>query len=576
MRILTWNVNGLRSLVKYSPWCEHKDYKAILDALDAEIICLQETKLTPDRLDPSIALVDGYDAYFSMTQNKTGYSGVATYIKTSSIVGPFEAEEGITGVLSQNRTATARNNEQREIIGGHFSTEFSNSELLELDAEGRCIILDFGLFILFNVYCPHESNTERLPFKLKFHKVLQSRVESLLKSGKNVIVIGDINVTHLEIDHCDPQKAVREQKLKSFTDHPARRWFDGFLAPKGWNTVIDARPVNYGTRLDYILSSQELLPWVKLCDIQPHIMGSDHCPVIIELFDEIKDGELTIKLLDEMERLKTNKGTGKPSLCARFLPQFSGKFSLQNYFQRASDLNSKLENPGDLNISLNSVRSEKAISSSPSLSAPRKFVASKSGSSKKSKTGNSSKSSVTKSKKPDNTSSSGQRTLVSFFKSASSSSEDSVLSAETDRKIDADLDTEIQNFTELYDATVVDAETSEKQENTTSTGREESSNSRASTQNSQVQSQWMALFTPPPIPNCMAHGEKCKEYRVNKSGPNHGRKFYMCSRPVGPSPDDRCDFFEWAKPVKSSSKRNNEEINNANKSKESPKKRKIK
>ncbi|CAG8434975.1 7714_t:CDS:2 [Ambispora gerdemannii] len=567
-------------------WCEHKNYKVIFDALNADVICLQETKLTPDKLDSSVALIDDYDAYFSMTQNKTGYSGVATYVKTGSVVGPFAAGEGISGVLCQNRQTTRNNEEQQrqEIIGGHFLTEFSNNDLLDLDAEGRCVILDFGLFVLLNVYCPHESNTKRLPFILDFYEVLQLRVEALIKAGKNVIVVGDINVTHMEIDHCDPQRSVKEHGLKSFTDHPARKWFDGFLMPKGpmfhpneekmytcWNTVIDARPVNYGTRLDYVLSSEGLLSWIKLCDIQPHIMGSDHCPVIVELFEEIKVGELTIKLLGEMERLATNKRTETPDLCARFLPQFSGnQLTLQNYFQRTTDLNNKLENPKDLNISLDSAGREKAISSSP-LSSPRKFVVNKSGPSKKSKFSNSSN--MTKSKKQQDN---GQRTLASFFKSASSSSEDSVLPyVETDQKIGTDPNTEIQNPSELYEATVIDAVTSEKQDTTaTNTEREESS--RTLTQNSQVQSQWMALFTPPPIPKCIVHGEKCKEYRVNKSGPNHGRKFYMCSRPVGTSPEDRCNFFEWAKTGKSSSKRtSNEEINDVNKSKKSLKKQKI-
>jgi AP endonuclease-2 len=94
-------------------------------------------------------------------------------------------------------------------------------------------VLDFGLFVLFNVYCPHESSNERLPFKMRFYEVLQRRVEALLESGREVIIAGDLNVTHQKIDHCDPQKSIKEHNLRSFEDHPARQWFDAFVTPKG-------------------------------------------------------------------------------------------------------------------------------------------------------------------------------------------------------------------------------------------------------------------------------------------------------------------------------------------------------
>ncbi|CAG8749094.1 5004_t:CDS:2 [Racocetra persica] len=338
MRLLTWNVNGLRSLIQYHPWCEHKNYQTLLETLDADIICFQEIKLTLDRLDSSIAIIHGYDAYFSFAKGKPAYSGVATYVKTN-LITPVSAEEGITGVLNQSPADVKSPFDNHQSLSDtRICSEISDlttNELLDLDSEGRCVILDFKMFILFNLYCPHESSSERLPFKMNFYKVLQARVEALLRVGRQVIVLGDMNVTHKEIDHCDPQRSIREHELESFDDHPARKWFDGFVAPNG--PMVDLfRKFHPDEEGMYTLK------WFKSCSVEQKIMGSDHCPVVGELYDEIEEDGHKYILRNEIN-LSTNINNEKsetPRLCAKYLPKFNGsQRTLKSFFSKTSTKN---------------------------------------------------------------------------------------------------------------------------------------------------------------------------------------------------------------------------------------------
>jgi AP endonuclease-2 len=179
-----------------------------------------------------LAIVPGYDAYFSSSRGKGGYAGVVTYVKTS-VIRPVAAEEGISGILDEVPANAKSKDVMTTGIGPSIISEFTTEELLEIDSEGRCVILDFEIFVLFNVYCVHESSQERLPYKLKFYNILQRRAEALLNSGREVIIVGDLNVTHKEIDHCDPQKSIKEHGLESFGNHPARKWLDSWVSPNG-------------------------------------------------------------------------------------------------------------------------------------------------------------------------------------------------------------------------------------------------------------------------------------------------------------------------------------------------------
>lgn len=184
---------------------------------------------------------------------------------------------------------------------------------------------------------------------MAYSYTLAERVQNLLRMGREVVIVGDLNIAHLPIDQCgNVGRLNREDHLN---EHPARRWLDQFLAPNGdfhdvtrehhpgrkamytcWDTVKDTRPANYGARIDYTLVSKGLLPWVKFADIQANVYGSDHCPIFVDFHEEIisKDGT-TIRLQDLM---KTNAADGKrklPALATACWPEFAGR-RLQSFF----------------------------------------------------------------------------------------------------------------------------------------------------------------------------------------------------------------------------------------------------
>ncbi|KAG7221624.1 hypothetical protein INR49_017067, partial [Caranx melampygus] len=187
MKIVTWNINGIRTF--------RGGIKKILDSLGADIICVQETKVTRDLLDERTAIVDGYNSYFSYSRGRSGYSGVATYCKDSAT--PFAAEEGLTGLLTNHEGAVG-------CYGDH--AEFSSEELQLLDNEGRAVITQHRIkcqdkvqtVTIINVYCPRAD--------------LRSQSENR-----------DVNTSHRQIDHCDPSDN------DDFGENPGRKWLNKFL-----------------------------------------------------------------------------------------------------------------------------------------------------------------------------------------------------------------------------------------------------------------------------------------------------------------------------------------------------------
>ncbi|XP_037368241.1 DNA-(apurinic or apyrimidinic site) endonuclease 2 isoform X2 [Talpa occidentalis] len=305
LRVVSWNVNGIRSplqgLVKEEPSnCTSGDMGRILDKLDGDIVCLQETKVT----------------------------SVATFCKDSAT--PVAAEEGLSGLLAT----------QNGYIGCYGNMdEFSREELRALDSEGRALLTQHKIrteegkektLTLINVYCPHvdPGKPERLAFKMRFYRLLQIRAEALLAAGSHVIILGDLNTAHRPIDHWD---AVN---VECFEEDPGRKWMDGLLSdlecqdgfhigpfidtyrcfqPKQeraftcWSTVTGARHLNYGSRLDYVLGDKNLvIDTFQASFLLPEVMGSDHCPV---------GAVLSVSSVPAKQC---------PPLCTRFLPEFAG------------------------------------------------------------------------------------------------------------------------------------------------------------------------------------------------------------------------------------------------------------
>lgn len=248
MRLVSWNVNGLRAVL-------NKGFDRIFQDLAADIFCLQETKLSAGILDKNY---DGYSSYWNHAQKK-GYSGTAV----------FTAPAPVSVTYGMGRE--------------------------EHDSEGRVITVEYPEFFLVNVYTPN-SQTElaRLDYRMEWDQVFRDYVVEL-DSQKPVVICGDLNVAHEEIDiknpkgnHQNPGFTDRERNSfgllleAGFVDtfrhlHPADQIFSW------WSYRFRSRERNAGWRIDYFLISERLLPQLRSAQIHTEIMGSDHCPVSIEM-----------------------------------------------------------------------------------------------------------------------------------------------------------------------------------------------------------------------------------------------------------------------------------------------------
>ena len=334
----------------------------------------------------------------------------------------------------------------------------------------------------------------------------------------------------------------------------------------GWNTKISARESNYGTRIDFILITPNLIPWIAAADIQPDIKGSDHCPVFVDFRDEITDvNGITIKLQDVLGVQATSGAVKEPPrLAAKFWDEYSGKQTLlENFFGRqpagtktpdpsstpisVSDTSSIAAEPLDRVQSspvaeLTPLRSSKSsdlavsLSPSPSTTAPaspaskRKIRVETGKSSKKLKLVPTLTNEITKS----NEKTPGQSTIASFFSQPKSpkrqlnaSSSTASISKGKDKVIDtqhhADDDTKPPDDDLTEDADyrlALFLSSQDSISSSSSQGRPEKATKQA----------WNNLLAPIQPPKCLVHREPAKELIVNKQGPNKGKRFFLCSR----------------------------------------------
>ncbi|OGG68669.1 exodeoxyribonuclease III [Candidatus Kaiserbacteria bacterium RIFCSPLOWO2_02_FULL_56_11] len=253
MRLVSWNVNGLRSLAKNGYW------ESFLKGAKPDIFCLQETKASPDQVPDELRDPKGFSSFFSSSQVRKGYSGVALYSRIEPL----------------------------SII---------NMGIPEFDQEGRTIGGEFEDFWLLNAYFPNAGRgPERLDYKLRFFDAFLALAERLRKQ-KPVIFCGDLNVAHEEIDLARPKE--NEENTGFLPEE--RAWIDEVIAAgysdvyrhfnpsrsgayTYWDLVTRARDRNVGWRFDYFFAAQELMKRVRGAEIHADIYGSDHCPVSINL-----------------------------------------------------------------------------------------------------------------------------------------------------------------------------------------------------------------------------------------------------------------------------------------------------
>ncbi len=248
MRLVSWNVNGLRA-------CEGKGFSEVFKSLDADFFCLQETKMQAGQLDLQF---EGYESYWNYADKK-GYSGTAVFTRRK----PLNVTYGIG--------------------------------IDEHDHEGRVITLEMDTFFLVTVYVPNsQDELKRLDYRMRWEDDFLSYIKRL-DATKPVIVCGDLNVAHKEIDLKNPKT---NRRNPGFTDEEREKfsqWLDSgftdtfrFLYPEQvtyswWSYRFRAREKNTGWRIDYFVVSSRLNNQIADAKIHTDIMGSDHCPVELEL-----------------------------------------------------------------------------------------------------------------------------------------------------------------------------------------------------------------------------------------------------------------------------------------------------
>ena len=249
MRLISWNVNGLRAVVK-------KGFEGIFTDLDADMFCLQETKLQEGQIDLQFP---GYESYWSYAEKK-GYSGTAIYTRVTPLSVSY------------------------------------NLGMDEHDDEGRAVTLEFEEFFLVCVYTPNsQDGLKRLPYRMSWDDAFRDYV-SFLDKKKPVVICGDLNVAHQEIDlknpstnrqnpgFSDEERAKFTQLLDAgFTDSFRFLYPDLTGAYSWWSYRSNARANNTGWRIDYFVLSDRLKDKIDKAYICPEIMGSDHCPVGLDL-----------------------------------------------------------------------------------------------------------------------------------------------------------------------------------------------------------------------------------------------------------------------------------------------------
>lgn len=248
MRFVTWNVNGFRAVLK-------KGFEDFFKCTDADIFCIQETKMQPGQADFA---PEGYRCYFNSAEKK-GYSGTAVFTRQEPIAVTF----GING---------------------------------EHTDEGRVITLEYDNFFMVNCYVPNAQEAlARIDYRMKFEDDLRAYFAELDRS-KPVVYCGDLNVAHQEIDlknpkpnrgkagFSDEERGKMTELLDSgFTDAFRYLYPDAAGVYSWWSYRFNARANNAGWRIDYFLVSERLNSLIKDVKILTEIMGSDHCPVMLEL-----------------------------------------------------------------------------------------------------------------------------------------------------------------------------------------------------------------------------------------------------------------------------------------------------
>ncbi|MCP4503262.1 MAG: exodeoxyribonuclease III [Deltaproteobacteria bacterium] len=260
MRIYSWNINGLRAAIK-------KGFFDWLEACDGDIVALQETRVLEEQLDDDAKAREGWHFSVSAAERK-GYSGVGIYSRT---------------LHDEMQTSLGKD---------------------EFDVEGRIQMAQFGALKIVNGYFPNGSGKDRdngrIPYKLNFYRRLFELLDDAKEKGEPILVLGDFNTAHKDIDLARPKA---NRKTSGFCPEECAEldrwmengWTDAFRHLNGdvegayswWSQRFGVRAKNVGWRIDYVLASKGALQFLKAAAIHPDVMGSDHCPISVDLDEAV-------------------------------------------------------------------------------------------------------------------------------------------------------------------------------------------------------------------------------------------------------------------------------------------------
>lgn len=617
----------------------------MFDILEADIVIMQEAKIQRKDLQDDMVLVPGWDVHFSLPKFKKGYSGVAIYTRNSKCC-PIRAEEGITGILSNPNSATKfRELPPDQQIGGYPRPDQLSDAIDEatLDSEGRCVILEFPAFVLIGVYSPATRDDTRTDFRLAFQKAMDARVRNLVTMGKQVVLTGDLNIIRAELDTAGLLERLRkdEMNMDEFFSTPSRRFlnqlvFGGIVVgdrDEGreepvmhdlsrefhpdrigmytcWETRKNARPGNFGSRIDYVLCSAGMRDWFVDANIQEGLLGSDHCPVYATMGDLVKTAVgKDVKLADIMnpegmfvdgERVRNWSAKDLLPLSAKLIPDFDRRRSIKDMFfkkpkpiKSAEDAPSEteaapsdtvqpplLQTPtnkteyGQLASPKRQTSSQVPIIQSPTIppqpslqKRPSELSAPASRPKKKAKV--STNKTTTKSQADR---APGQKSLMGFFKpketpnkATDDSKELSISTTPSPTKSSTASSTPRASVVTPFifkDGQERDPQglkrAAEPGDGGQSTTNGEEGGTEAAPPDSprvfdpvENKESWSKLLKKRVVPKC-EHDELCISLQTKKPGINCGRSFYICGRPLGPSGEKeketewRCGTFIWS------------------------------
>lgn len=335
-RFVSFNINGYKTLTHYHPWNELGSISSILNFMHADVLSFQELKLQKLDVNRNIAVIPDFNSFITVPKTKRGYSGTSLFIKSSLNV--VKVEEGITGYLDVSsdpgityRKIWEKLGNDSLAIGGYTNNIVDWKEGIDLDSDGRAIIAELeNSVIIIAVYCPANSMATEIEESKRclFLTTLFQRAENLEKLGKHVIIMGDINVAPSLIDRDDAINENIKSGLVKITSNfendnigpvltfrnetKSRQILHDYLYDdlnlqpeknKGkilhdltrqknlyrlkmytcWNTLLNNRPMNIGSRIDLFLATQSISENLITSDIWPFLYGSDHCPIFCDI-----------------------------------------------------------------------------------------------------------------------------------------------------------------------------------------------------------------------------------------------------------------------------------------------------